>query len=229
MAARQQQEQGRQTQRIQDQAQVPCRPPDPAHGGRRRRIGRDRETMQYAIAYAETGHLCLSTLHANNANHTLDRIINFFPDTARHQLLIDLSVNLKAVVSQRLMPDVNGKRLPAVEVLLLTSYVSDLIQKGEIHEIKEAMKQGVNRGMQTFDEALYRLYAAGRITYETAMDNADSRTDLGLRIRLNQPADTIPDVAGMELENMRSEGDKPAPVEFSGTFRTESPPKPGKP
>ena len=148
---------------------------------------RDRETMQQAIAYAETGHLCLSTLHANNANQTIDRIINFFPDSARHQLLIDLSLNLKAVISQRLLRGVDGKRIPAVELLLQTPYVSDLIQKGEIDLLKEAMKSGVDRGMQTFDESLYRLYQAGRITLETALENADSRTDLMLRVRLQGP------------------------------------------
>lgn len=154
---------------------------------------RDRETMQYAIAYAETGHLCLSTLHANNANQTLDRIINFFPDSSRHQLLIDLSLNLKAVISQRLIKDVNGKRVPAVELLLQTSFISDLIEKGAIHGLKDAMKQGVDRGMQTFDEALFRLYSAGRIDLESALENADSRTDLGLRVRLGQTAATIGD------------------------------------
>ncbi len=145
---------------------------------------RDRETMQAAIAYAETGHLCLSTLHANNANQTLDRIINFFPEAAHHQLLIDLSLNLRAVISQRLLRDVNGKRVPAVEVMLNTSYIADLIQKRDIDGIKEAMKQGVDRGMQTFDEALFQLYKGGRISMEEALEYADSRTDLSLRIRL---------------------------------------------
>lgn len=163
---------------------------------------RDRETMQYAIAYAETGHLCLSTLHANNANQTLDRIINFFPDSSRQQLLIDLSLNLKAVISQRLIKDINGKRVPAVELLLQTSFISDLIEKGAIHEIKDAMKQGVDRGMQTFDEHLFRLYSAGRISLEAALENADSRTDLGLRIRLSRPAAAFADDAagGLHLE-----------------------------
>jgi twitching motility protein PilU len=145
---------------------------------------RDRETMQQAIAYAETGHLCLSTLHANNANQTLDRIINFFPETARHQLLIDLSLNLRAVISQRLLRGVDGKRIPAVELLLHTSYVADLIQKGEIDKLKEAMAQGIDQGMMTFDESLYRLYTAGKISLEEALANADSQTDLSLRIRL---------------------------------------------
>ncbi len=149
---------------------------------------RDRETMQHAIAYAETGHLCLSTLHANNANQTLDRIINFFPDTARHQLLIDLSLNLRAVVSQRLVRTVDDQRVPAVELLLRTPFVSDLIAKGEIDAIKEAMKQGTAVGMATFDQSLYRLYAAGRISYKEAILNADSQTDLALHIRLAGPA-----------------------------------------
>ena len=158
---------------------------------------RDRETMKHAISYAETGHLCLSTLHANNANQTLDRIINFFPDTARHQLLIDLSLNLQAVISMRLVKGVDGKRRPAVELLLHTAYVSDLIERGEIHEIKDAMKQSANVGMQTFDEALFRLYAAGKISYEECIENADSRTDLALRIRLSGTAG-VP--SGLSLE-----------------------------
>jgi twitching motility protein PilU len=149
---------------------------------------RDRETMQQAIAYAETGHLCLSTLHANNANQTLDRILNFFPDTARHQLLVDLSLNLKAVVSQRLLHAVDGTRVPAVEIMLVTAYISELIEKGEIATIREAMKQNSEVGMQTFDQALYVLYAAGTIGYAEALEHADSRTDLALQIRLQGPA-----------------------------------------
>lgn len=160
---------------------------------------RDRETMKHAIAYAETGHLCLSTLHANNANQTLDRIINFFPDSARHQVLIDLSLNLQAVVSMRLVRGVDGKRLPAVELLLRTTYIADLIEKGEIELIKDAMKQGIDLGMLTFDESLFRLYSAGRISLDEALDNADSRTDLALRIRLNQPA---AEDGGMRIEDM---------------------------
>lgn len=161
---------------------------------------RDRETMKHAIAYAETGHLCLSTLHANNANQTLDRIINFFPDSSRHQLLVDLSLNLQAVISMRLLKDTNGKRIPAVELMLKTPYISDLIEKGEIDLLKDAMKQGIELGMLTFDESLYRLYSAGRISLDEALDNADSRTDLSLRIRLNQPA---ADAQGMSIEAMK--------------------------
>jgi twitching motility protein PilU len=148
---------------------------------------RDRETMQAAIAYAETGHLCLSTLHANNANQTLDRIINFFPESAHHQLLIDLSLNLKAVIGQRLLHGTRIKRIPAVEILLSSPYVADLIEKGEISAIREAIKQSNTQGMQTFDQALYKLYAAGEITFAEALENADSRTDLGLRVRLEGP------------------------------------------
>jgi len=149
---------------------------------------RDRETMQHAIAYAETGHLCLSTLHANNANQTLDRIINFFPDTARHQLLTDLSLNLRAVISQRLVSTIDGQRVPAIELLLRTPFVSDLIAKGEVQSLKEAMKQGAAIGMTTFDMSLYKLYAGRRISYKEAIINADSQTDLALQIRLNGPA-----------------------------------------
>ncbi|MET0104045.1 MAG: PilT/PilU family type 4a pilus ATPase [Sedimenticola sp.] len=147
---------------------------------------RDRQTMQHAIAYAETGHLCLSTLHANNANQALDRIINFFPDTAHHQLYLDLSLNLKAVVSQRLVKSKDGKRMPAVEIMLLSTFVAELIQKGDIHAVKEAMEQGAERGMQTFDQALYKLYKEDRITLEEALANADSRNNLSLKIRLDE-------------------------------------------
>lgn len=147
---------------------------------------RDMDTMKHAISYAETGHLCISTLHANNANQALDRIVNFFPDSAHHQLFMDLSLNLKAVVSQRLVKSKDGGRVPAVEVMLLSGYVSDLIQKGDVHGIKEAMEQGGERGMQTFDQALYEMYKSGRITLEEALSNADSRNNLSLRIRLDE-------------------------------------------
>jgi twitching motility protein PilU len=155
---------------------------------------RDRETMKHAIAYAETGHLCLSTLHANNANQTIDRIINFFPDSARHQLLIDLSMNLQAVISMRLVKSVDGKRVAAVEMLLRTPFIADLIERGEIDQLKDAMKQGIDVGMLTFDESLYRLYCAGRISLSEALENADSRTDLGLRIRLQAPGAALGDM-----------------------------------
>ena len=147
---------------------------------------RDRHTMQHAIAYAETGHLCLSTLHANNANQALDRVINFFPDSAHHQLYLDLSLNLKAVISQRLVKSKDGKRVPAVEVMLLSTFVAELIQKGDIHAVKEAMEQGSERGMQTFDQALYNLYKEGKITLDEALSHADSRNNLSLKIRLDE-------------------------------------------
>jgi twitching motility protein PilU len=145
---------------------------------------RSRETMEYAVAFAETGHLCLATLHANNSNQALDRIINFFPEERRHQLLMDLSLNLKAVVSQRLIPAATGGRVPAVEILLNTPYIQDLIFKGEVSAIKEAMKKGKELGMQTFDQAIFNHYEDEKITYEDAMRNADSVTDLKLAIKL---------------------------------------------
>ena len=149
---------------------------------------RDRATMEQALIYAETGQLCLATLHANNANQTLDRIMNFFPDSAHKQVLTDLSLNLKAVVSQRLLRSTTGgRRVPSVEILLQTSHVSDLILKGEIAQLKDAMKQGIDSGMMTFEESLLRLYQSGKITLEEALDNADSRSDLALRVRLSEP------------------------------------------
>jgi twitching motility protein PilU len=147
---------------------------------------RDRETMEYAIAFAETGHLCLSTLHANSANQALDRIINFFPEERRDQLLMDLSLNLKAFISQRLIPrkGVAG-RVAAVEILLNSPLIADLIFKGDVHEIKEIMKKSRELGMQTFDQALFDLYEAGMISYEDALRNADSLNDLRLQIKLH--------------------------------------------
>jgi len=147
---------------------------------------RDRETMEHAIAFAETGHLCLGTLHANNSNQAMDRIINFFPEERRQQLLMDLSLNLKAVVSQRLIPLREGKgRAAAVEVLLNSPLISDLIFKGEVHGIKEIMKKSRELGMQTFDQALFDLYEAGRISYEDALRFADSTNEVRLNIKLN--------------------------------------------
>jgi twitching motility protein PilU len=147
---------------------------------------RDRETMEHAIAFAETGHLCLATLHANSANQALDRIINFFPDERRLQLLMDLSLNLKGMISQRLIPRKEARgRVVAVEILLNSPLISDLIFKGEVHEIKEIMKKSRELGMQTFDQALFDLYEAQQITYEDALRNADSVNDLRLNIKLH--------------------------------------------
>ena len=146
---------------------------------------RDRETMEYAIAFAETGHLCLTTLHANSANQALDRIINFFPEDRRQQLLMDLSLNLKAFISQRLIARKGTTgRIAAIEVLLNSPLISDLIFKGQVHEIKEIMAKSRELGMQTFDQSLFDLYEAGLITYEDAMRNADSLNDLRLKIKL---------------------------------------------
>ena len=147
---------------------------------------RDRETMEHAVAFAETGHLCLATLHANSANQALDRIINFFPEERRGQLLMDLSLNLRALISQRLIPlkDVKG-RAAAVEIMLNSPLISDLIFKGEVHEIKEIMKKSRELGMQTFDQALFELYEEGRISYEDSLRNADSVNDLRLMIKLH--------------------------------------------
>ncbi len=147
---------------------------------------RDRETMEHAVAFAETGHLALGTLHANNSNQALDRIINFFPEERRQQLLMDLSLNLKGIISQRLIPLREGKgRCAAVEMMLNSPLISDLIFKGEVHEIKEIMKKSRELGMQTFDQALFDLYEAGRISYEDALRFADSTNEVRLQIKLH--------------------------------------------
>ncbi len=146
---------------------------------------RDTETMEHAIAFAETGHLCLGTLHANNANQTLDRIINFFPEERRQQLLMDLSSNMKAIISQRLIRTEDGKgRRAAVEIMLNTRLVADLILKGEMHELKAVMTKSREVGMQTFDQALFDLYNEGAISYDEAIRNADSANELRLQIKL---------------------------------------------
>jgi twitching motility protein PilU len=147
---------------------------------------RDRETMEHAVAFAETGHLCLGTLHANNSNQAMDRIINFFPEERRQQLLMDLSLNLKGVISQRLIPLREGKgRAAAVEIMLNSPLISDLIFKGEVHEIKEIMKKSRELGMQTFDQSIFELYEAGRISYEDALRFADSTNEVRLNIKLH--------------------------------------------
>jgi twitching motility protein PilU len=147
---------------------------------------RDRDTMDYAIAFAETGHLCMATLHANSANQALDRIINFFPEERRHQLLMDLSLNVRALISQRLIPKKDGKgRAAAVEIMLNSPLISDLIFKGEVHQIKEIMKKSRELGMQTFDQHLFELYENGSISYEDALRNADSLNELRLMIKLH--------------------------------------------
>ncbi|SDI94644.1 twitching motility protein PilU [Pseudomonas flavescens] len=151
---------------------------------------RTRETMDHAVAFAETGHLCLATLHANNANQALDRIINFFPADRQNQVWMDLSLNLKAIVAQQLIPTPDGKsRRAVIEVLINTPLAADLIRKGDVHELKALMKRSTEHGMQTFDQALYNLYSQGEITYEDALLYADSANDLRLMIKLGSETD----------------------------------------
>jgi len=146
---------------------------------------RTRETMQHAITFAETGHLCLSTLHANNANQALERIMHFFPEETHSQMLMDLSLNLRCIIAQQLIQRSDGKgRYPAVEILVSTPLIADLIRKGEIHKLKEVMKNSREQGMQTFDQALYDLYTTGKITYEDALHSADSKNEVRLMIKL---------------------------------------------
>jgi len=148
---------------------------------------RDRQTMQHAMSYADSGHLCVSTLHANSANQAIQRVIHFFPQDVRHQVLLDLSINLRAVIGQRLITNVHGQLVPALEVMLVTPYISDLIFKGQVDDIKAVMAKSEDLGMSTFDHSLYKLYTAGQITREQAIDYADSKTDVSVRIRLNGP------------------------------------------
>jgi twitching motility protein PilU len=145
---------------------------------------RDMDTMEAAISFSETGHLCLATLHSNNADQTLERILNFFPEAAHKNVLMNLSLNLKAVISQRLVMGKDGKRLPAVEILINTPMIRDLMRRGQVHEIKEAMDRSLEEGMQTFDQALFRLYKEGKVELEEALNKADSRDGLALKIRL---------------------------------------------
>jgi twitching motility protein PilU len=147
---------------------------------------RDRETMDYAIAFAETGHLCMATLHANSTNQALDRIINFFPEERRHQLLMDLSLNIRSIISQRLIPKIDGVgRVAAIEILINSPLISDLIFKGDVHSIKEIIAKSNELGMQTFDQALFHLLELGQISYDDALRNADSVNDLRLRVKLH--------------------------------------------
>lgn len=160
---------------------------------------RSQDTMEHALAFSETGHLCLSTLHANNANQALDRIINFFPDERHKQLFLDLSLNLVAFVSQRLIPSLDGKRAAAFEILIGTPRVCDLIKQGKVLEIKEVMEKSEQQGMKTFDSALYDLYKTGKISYEEALKNADSKNNLRLRIQLSEGKE--PDEEDLEEED----------------------------
>jgi twitching motility protein PilU len=165
---------------------------------------RDRDTMDYAIAFAETGHLCMATLHANSANQALDRIINFFPEERRQQLLMDLSLNLRGILSQRLIPKRDGKgRVAAIEIMLNSPLISDLIFKGDVHEIKEIMKKSREMGMQTFDQHLFEIYEAGLVSYEDALRNADSLNELRLMIKLQgkeaKDKDVMSGIEGLSL------------------------------
>lgn len=157
---------------------------------------RDKETMEFAVAFAETGHLCMATLHANSANQALDRIVNFFPEERRAQLLMDLSLNVKALVSQRLIPKIGGGRAAAIEILLNSPLIADLIFKGDVHAIKEVMAKSRELGMETFDGALFTLYEDGKITYEDALKNADSVNDLRLRIKLHSKQEGAQEASG---------------------------------
>jgi twitching motility protein PilU len=158
---------------------------------------RDTDTMEAAISFSETGHLCLATLHSNNADQTLERILNFFPESAHKNVLMNLALNLKAVISQRLVIGKDGRRIPAVEVLLNTPLIRDMIRRGQIHEVKEAMDRSLQDGMQTFDQSLYRLYKEGRIELEEALNKADSRDGLALKIRLAEGGGNTSDNALM--------------------------------
>jgi len=171
---------------------------------------RDRETMDHAIAFAETGHLCLSTLHANSTNQALDRIINFFPEDRRQQLLMDLSLNLKSLISQRLIPTASGDgRIAAIEIMINSPLMSDLIFKGQVHDIKELVAKSNELGMQTFDQALFDLYENGQIKYEDALRNADSVNDLRLRIKLEGKESKDSDLMeGLDNIQMEEHDDK---------------------
>ena len=163
---------------------------------------RTRETMQHAVTFAETGHLCLATLHANNANQALDRIQNFFPEEARDQLWMDLSLNLKAMIAQQLIPTVDGQgRRAAVEILINTPLVADIIRKGEVHTLKELMERSTELGMQTFDQSLYQLYCDGVISYENALQYADSQNNLRLMIKMGTQTGGLGRAAGLAIDD----------------------------
>ena len=176
---------------------------------------RERETMEHAIAFAETGHLVFATLHANNANQALDRIINFFPHEKRDQLLMDLSLNMRAFVAQQLVPTVDGKsRRAAIEILINSPLISDLVKKGDIHEIKEIMKKSRELGMQTFDQALYELFNEGLITQQDALKHADSANDLRLMIKLHAQPTTDSDNIAPEDSLIMVQDDEPKKTAF---------------
>ncbi|MDB6062617.1 MAG: type pili twitching motility protein PilT [Verrucomicrobiaceae bacterium] len=170
---------------------------------------RDRETMEHCLAFAETGHLAISTLHANNANQALDRIINFFPEERRAQLLMDLSSNIRAFVSQRLIPSVDGKRVAAIEVMLGSPTIQEMILRGEFESLKEVMEKSENLGMQTFDGALFKLYRENRITQEEALRNADSPNNVRLKIKFHDQGNSAAGGFSLSLEEKSDESDTP--------------------
>ena len=194
---------------------------------------RTAETMEHAIAFAETGHLCISTLHANNANQAIDRIVNFFPEERHKQLFLDLSLNLRAIISQRLIPTIDGKRAAAVEVLLGTPRVCDLIKTGQADAIKEVMLKSEAQGMQTFDTALYKLYKAGKISLDDALKNADSKNNLRLRVSLDEnPAAQAAEASAKSPEKAAPAAGKAAPkaAASDATAKPAAPtPKPAAP
>ena len=162
---------------------------------------RTRETMQHAITFAETGHLCLSTIHANNANQAIDRILHFFPEEMHNQIFMDLSLNLRGIVAQQLIKRADGKgRYPAIEILINTPLVSDLIRKGDVHKLKELMQDSREHGMQTFDQALYEMYLAGKISYDDALNSADSRNNVRLMIKLGSEDTSAPGLDSLMIE-----------------------------
>jgi twitching motility protein PilU len=177
---------------------------------------RDTETMEAAVTFAETGHLCLGTLHSNNANQAIERIMNFFPIERQAQFYLQLSLNLRAIVSQRLIPSVDGKRVAALEILMDTPRIRDLIKKGEVDILKEAMEQGIQEGCQTFDQALFSLYKDGQISLEQALVNADSTNNLRLKIKL---AGLKVDEEPTQTEKPEGDRGKPEPRQAAGGFR----------
>ena len=180
---------------------------------------RDTETMEAAIVFAETGHLCLGTLHSNNANQAIERIMNFFPRERHAQIYLQLSLNLRSIVSQRLIPSLDGRRVAALEILMDTPRLKDLIKKGEVDSLKEGMEQGIQEGCQTFDQALFSLYKDGKINLEQALINADSANNLRLKIKLaGLKVDEEP-VPAQEAENDKTEKSRPAQLQAAGGFR----------
>jgi twitching motility protein PilU len=183
---------------------------------------RDSATMEAAITFADTGHLCLATLHSTNANQSFERILNFFPEERHAQILMQLSLNLRSIISQRLIPGVDGKRVPAIEILMDTPRVKELVKKGDVDIIKEAMEQGIQEGCQTFDHALFLLYKEGRITLEQALINADSANNLRIKIKLEglKGDDALDRLLGEEAEPSK---EKPAAMQIQGSRSPGSP------